>query len=214
MRTLFTQMLRDRQLSERQKQWVLVCIPNNARPHKREDYSPITLLNTVYKILVRLISAGVRPILAELLHPSQYCYVPGNTIFDAVATVRDAIAYAESTRRPFYWVSLDFKQVFDRISHTYLPTVLRSYGFDSGFIEYIRMVYGNATSVIQVKGHISAPIPTQCGVRQGCPLSMIIFVLCLKPSLYYLDERLRDFAHMGRNGRPRWSCTPMMSPSW
>jgi len=52
-------------------------------------------------------------------------------------------------------------------------------------------MYGNATSVIQVNRHISTPIPMQCGVRQGCPLSMILFVLCLNTSLYYLDELLQ-----------------------
>jgi len=89
MRTLFTQMLRDRQLSERQKKGVIVCIPKNARRHTPEDYRPITLLNTDYKILAILIATGVRSILAEMLHPSQYCGVPRNTIFDAV---RDVIA--------------------------------------------------------------------------------------------------------------------------
>ena len=100
MRTLFNQMLSDRQQSERQKQGVIVCIPKNARPHIPEDYRLITLLNTDYKILARLTVARVRPILVELLHPSQYCGVSGNTIFDAVPTVPDAIAYAETTRRP------------------------------------------------------------------------------------------------------------------
>ena len=57
MKTLFNQMLRDRQLSERQKQGVIVCIPKSARPHTPEDYMPITLLNTDYKILARLIAA-------------------------------------------------------------------------------------------------------------------------------------------------------------
>jgi len=202
MRTLFTQMLRDRQLSERQKQGVIVCIPKNARPHTPEDYRPITLLNTDYKVLARMIAARVRPILAELLHPSQYFGVPGNTIFDAVVTVRDAIAYAETTRRPLCVVSLDFKQAFYRISHTYLPTVLRSCGFGAGFIECIRKMYGNATSVIQVNGNISTPIPIQCGVRQGCLLSMILFVLFLNPLLYYLDERLQGLRAYGHMGRP------------
>jgi len=117
--------------------------------------------------------------------------VPGNTIFDAVATIRDAIAYAETSRSPLCVVPLDFKQAFDRISQTYLLIVLRSYGFGVGFVECIRMMYGNATSVILVNGHISTPIPIQCGVRQGCPLSMILFVLCLNPLLYYLDESLQ-----------------------
>jgi hypothetical protein len=62
MGTLFTQMLRDRQLSERQKQGVIVCIPKNARPHTPEDYRPITLLNTDYKIIARLIAALCGPL--------------------------------------------------------------------------------------------------------------------------------------------------------
>jgi hypothetical protein len=129
----------------------------------------------------------VRPILAELLHPSQYCGVPENTIFDAVATVRDTSAYAETTRRPVCVISVDFKLAFVWISHTYLPSAFRSCGFVAGFIECIRIMYGNATSVIQVNGHLSTPISIQCGVRQGCPLSMILFVLGLNPLLYYVD---------------------------
>ena len=103
----------------------------------------------------------------------------------------------ESTRRPLYAVSLDFKQVFDRISNTNLLTVLRSYGVGAGFIECIRTMYRNATLVIQVNGHMSTPIPIQRGVRQVCPLSMILFVLCLNPLLNYLDQHLQGLRAHG-----------------
>jgi len=46
-------------------------------------------------------------------------------------------------------------------------------------------------------GHISTPIHIQCGVRQGCPLSVILFVLCLNPLLYYQDERLQGLRAHG-----------------
>jgi len=139
----------------------------------------------------------VRPIIVELLHSSQYCGVPGNTIFDAVATVRVTIAYSETTLHPLCVVSLDFNQAFVRISHSYLLTVLRSYGFGAGFIECIRMMYGNAPSVLRVNGRISTPIPIQRSVRQACLLSMILFFLCLNSFLYYLDERLQGIRAHG-----------------
>jgi len=129
MRAQFTQMLWDRQLSERQKQGIIVCIPKNSKSHTPEDYRPITLRNKDYKIFARLIAARVWPILSELLHPSHYCGAPGNTIFDAVATVRVSTAYAETTRRTLCVVFLDLKQAFDRISHTYLLTALHSYDY-------------------------------------------------------------------------------------
>jgi len=42
----------------------------------------------------------------------------GNTVFEAVATVRDAVAYADATRTPLYIVTIDFKEAFDKISHS------------------------------------------------------------------------------------------------
>jgi hypothetical protein len=94
-------------LSDQQKRGVIVCIPKTTRPHQPSDYRPITRLNTAYKILARIMVNRIRPTLEELLHPSQYCGLPGNTIFDATATVREAIAFAEITRPCawFPWIS-------------------------------------------------------------------------------------------------------------
>jgi mannosylglycoprotein endo-beta-mannosidase len=89
---LFTQMFTDSTNSEQHKRGVIVCIPKIARPYQPMDFRPITLLNTYYKILARIIAGRIRPAQEELLHPSQYCGRPGNMILDALATVRDAIA--------------------------------------------------------------------------------------------------------------------------
>ena len=139
------------------------------RPNTPEDYRPITLLNTNYKILSILIAARLRPILAELLHPSHYCGVSRNTIFDAVITIQNAIAYAETTLSPLFVVSLDFKQAFHRISHTYLLTVMRSYGFGAELIERIEMMYENATSFVQVNGHPSTTIQSNVECSRVVP---------------------------------------------
>jgi hypothetical protein len=86
---LFSQMFTINNVSEQQKRGAIVCIPKTARPHQPSDYRPITLLNTDYKILARIMANRIRPTLEELLHPSQYCGQSGNTIFEAIATVRD-----------------------------------------------------------------------------------------------------------------------------
>ena len=146
-------------ISEQQKRGVIVCIPKTARPHQPSDYRPITLLNTDCKILARVVANRLRPTLEDLLHPNQYCGRPGNTIFEALATVRDAIAFAETTRTPLCIISLDFIEAFDRMSHKYLFAILRCYGFSDTFVEHIQHMYDNATSMVQVNGHLSAPSP-------------------------------------------------------
>ena len=112
---------------------------------------------------------------AELLQTCQHCGVPGNTIFEAAATVREAIAHAELTSTPLCILSLDFQEAFDKVSRTYLFTILQSYGFSERFIERIKCMYENAVSSVQVHGHISGPIPIRYSVRQGCPISMLLF---------------------------------------
>jgi len=177
-------------LTEQQKRGVVVCIPKT-RPNQPSDYRQITLLNTYYKILARIVANRIRPTLEDLLHPSQYCGRPGNTIFEAIASVREAIAFDEVKRKPLCILTLDFKDAFDRISHTYLFAILRSHGFSDSFVDRIRHIYENATSMVQVNGHISAPFPIQCSVRQGCPLSMCLFTLCINPLIYRLRQQLR-----------------------
>jgi len=73
MLVLFKQMYRDCKILEQQKQGTVVCIPKTLGPSTPADYRPITLLNTDYKILARIIGNHLRPLLSELLHTSKYC---------------------------------------------------------------------------------------------------------------------------------------------
>jgi len=188
---LFSQMFVPGNLTEQQKRGVVVCIPKTTRPTQPSDYRPITLLNTDYKTLARLLANQMRPTLEELLHPSQFCGRPGSTIFEALATVREAVAVAEMMRKPLNILTLDFSDAFDRISHQYLFAILHSYGFSKSFVDRIRHMYTNASSVVQINGNLSAPFPIQCSVRQGCPLSMTLFTLCINPLIYLLEQELQ-----------------------
>jgi len=85
-------MFANNNISVQQKPGVIVCIPKIAKPYQPKDFRPITLLDTDYKILARIIAGRIWPALEELLYPSQYFGRPRNTIFDAAAIVRDAIS--------------------------------------------------------------------------------------------------------------------------
>jgi hypothetical protein len=98
---LFSEMFFDRKLTAQQKHRVIVLIPKTTNPVAPADYRPITLPNNDYKIMALIIASRLQPVLADLLHPSQYCGVRGRTIFDAVATVRHSIAHAERANIPY-----------------------------------------------------------------------------------------------------------------
>ena len=159
-----------------QNQGIIVCLPKSNNKNTPEGYRPITLLNTDYKFLARILAQRIRPTM-EKLRESQFCGVPGNNIFDAVTTISKAIAQAELSATPLCVISIDFKEAFEKIAHKYLFAVLEKFEISKSIITGIKNLYAKATSKIQINGYISEPIPIQSSIRQGCPMSMQLYAL-------------------------------------
>jgi len=87
-------------------------------------------------------------------------------VFEAVASIRDAIAYAEVTKKPLCIVSIDFNAAFDRISHEYLKEVLRMNGLGNPLLDRVMGMYRNASSEVQINGFRSSLFPIHSSVRQ------------------------------------------------
>ena len=111
--------------------------------------------------------------------------------------MRDAIAYAEYSGSKLCIVSSEFKETFDNISHHCLFTLLQTYGFRTQIRRYIQDMYTNVTSSVKINGQTSSPIPFKCAIRQGCPLSMQLFAICLDPLLTNLANVMTR-VHKGR----------------
>jgi hypothetical protein len=117
---LFNTMYSEHIITARQRQGIFVCVRKTPAPLRPRDYRPIDILNADYKILARINANRLRPLLSDVIHPHQYCGREGGSIYEALATIRDAIAHTEITKTPMAMVSLDFSEAFDRISR--LPT--------------------------------------------------------------------------------------------
>lgn len=171
-----------RPLSFKEGNIVLITKPGG-EPSDPRAYRPITLLNTDYKIVATIISRRLSKVLPHVMSPAQTCSVPGRSIFSALSLTRDLFAFATRTGIPGCFVSLDQAKAFDRVEHRYLMAVLRSFGFPMELITRLNLLYRGLTSRLLVNGQLSAPFPVERGIRQGCPLSPLLFVLAIDPLL-------------------------------
>ena len=57
---------------------------------------------------------------------------------------------------------------------------MKAFGIGENFINWVRNIYSNAASIININGFFSERIPLQRGVRQGCPLSALLYVLVIE----------------------------------
>jgi exonuclease III len=158
----------------------LVCKdPENA--NELGNWRPISLLNVDYKIISKVLSQRLRKVLGKCLHIDQTCSVKGRSITDNLHLIRNVVDYCDLTNIPAAIVSLDQSKAFDRLSHQYLFKVLQAYGFSENFQNWVRLLYTDIWSSVVVNGHIGKKFKVGRSVRQGCPLSAMLFLLGAEP---------------------------------
>uniref|UniRef100_A0ABD2XAX0 Reverse transcriptase domain-containing protein n=1 Tax=Trichogramma kaykai TaxID=54128 RepID=A0ABD2XAX0_9HYME len=84
---------------------------------------------------------------------------------------------AKSSLKELHVVSLDVAKAFDSVSHHAITSTLKRLGLPSAFVRYIEDTYRNSSTVLTIKRSKSEPIRVTRGVRQGDPLSSLLFSL-------------------------------------
>ena len=148
-------------------------------------YRPITLLNYDYKLLARILKVRLERIINEnrILNSCQKCSNAKRDIFEAVHAIKDRIVELNCKRTTGKLISFDLDHAFDRVDHGYLLSVLRSMRINENLVVLIGKLMRSARSRIIINGNLSAQFPIQRSVRQGDPLSMLLFVIFLHPLL-------------------------------
>ena len=93
-----------------------------------ENYRPITLLNTDYKIYTRILTTCLGMAAPELIHRNQAGFVPNRHIEDQTQTCRVLVDYAETMEINGVIITLDQEKAYDKIDHQYLWRVLKQFG--------------------------------------------------------------------------------------
>ena len=142
-----------------------------------KNWRPISLLNTDYKILAKIFSKRLSKVLATIVDPDQTCAVPNRTILTNGLLLRDIIDLSDERGIPAALVCLDQLKAFDRVSWDFLFKTLIHFDFHPTFIQWIRIMYTDISSSVKVNGFTTEVFNLHRGIRQGCPLSPLLYVL-------------------------------------
>jgi len=107
----------------------------------------------------------------------QTCSVPGRFIGENVAFVRDVVEFAIRSNSPVALLSLDQEKAFDRLEWSLKGDTFLKMGFGTSYVSWIHLFYCDVQSAVEVNGHLSPCFSLSCGVRQGCSLSPLLYVL-------------------------------------
>ena len=146
---------------------------------KLEYYRPIALMNVDLKILTKTLSNRLRPVLPSIIHQSQTA-VDGRKIDHTIHLLRDLIDLSNRDDSEGALIFLDQEKAFDRVEHEFLYRTMAAFGFGDSFMDWIRIIYSNASTKIKVNGFLTNPISLKRGLRQGCPLSPSLYILVVE----------------------------------
>ena len=115
-----------------------------------------------------------------IIHSDQTASVKGCTINDNARLLHDVISYADEKKIPLAMISVDQLKAFDRVAHSFLFKTLERFGFGPVFRRWIQVIYNSVPSSVKTNGWLTAFISLERGLRQGCPLSMPLYVLTVE----------------------------------
>ena len=141
------------------------------------NWRPITLLNVDYKLAARVVAGRLLKVIHLIVVKDTGCGVPGRYIGENVSIIRDVVSFASRTGVPLAILSLDQGKAFDRVDWGFMRATLGRMGFKYSFLRWFSLFYTQVQSAVIVNGHISPFFSLSSGVRQGCPLSPLLYVL-------------------------------------
>ena len=168
------------QLSTSQRRGLIIVLYKKNDPLDTKNWRPISLLNVDYKIATRAISGRLLGVMPTIVGPDQTCGVRGRTISENLAWVRDLLEYVEREDIPLALLSLDQEKAFDRVDWGFLLRILETFNFGPQFRNWVRLFYTDIQSAVIINGWMSSFFNPTRGVRQGCPLSPLLYVLSIE----------------------------------
>ncbi|KAF5442560.1 hypothetical protein F2P56_035204 [Juglans regia] len=181
----------------------LVLISKVSNPTSFEKFRPISLCSVIYKVCSKLLVRRLVPILSNKISQEQGAFIPGKSILENVSLTQELIqSLNKNVRGGNVMIKVDFAKAYDSINWEFLLQVLDAFGFSSQFQELVKQCVTKVWFSVVMNGTVKGYYKGGRGLRQGDPLSPILFILVEETFSRLLKEKFQN-GMIGRFSHPR-----------
>ena len=165
-------------LSVEQRRAILTLLPKGEKDIRYlKNWRPLSLLNTDYKILTKTLATRLQKVIPKLVSPDQTGCVKGRYIGENIRILFDVLEYTSKQNISGVIAFLDFEKAFDSVSWKFLKKSLEKFNFGPYFRKWVNIIYNEPESAVINNGHASEFFTLTRGIRQGCPISALLFII-------------------------------------
>ena len=125
--------------------------------------------------------------LPEIIHSGQLCSNGDKNILFGISNLLSSIEYVDQHKVSSYLVGFDMYKAYDRVMLSYLVLVMNAMEFPSEFIDWVLMLHEGATTRF-ILNFLTSPIKVLFSIRQGDPLSMLLYIIYIEPLLMMIKR--------------------------
>jgi hypothetical protein len=148
------------------------------------NYRAITLLSLTGKTYAKIIERRCRPIVEAQIQDEQSGFRAGRSTTDQLFTLHQLLEKSWAFGKEVYLCFVDLEKAYDRVPRGKLWECLQEYGIDGQLLRAIKSLYSDCKSCVRIAGKLSEQFNVSCGLRQGCVLSPLLFIV-------YMDRVMR-----------------------
>jgi hypothetical protein len=157
----------------------LTVIPKKIDATTTADFRPISLIHSFAKLVTKIMANRLAPLLPRLVAANQSAFVRGRSIHDNYMFVQHSIKSLHRWKVSSLFLKLDITKAFDSVSWAFLLEVLSHLGFGLKWRNLISNLLASSSTQVLLNGVPSDHIWHRRGLRQGDPLSPMLFIIVM-----------------------------------
>ncbi|XP_060210726.1 uncharacterized protein LOC132637688 [Lycium barbarum] len=156
----------------------LVLIPKITPPSCFSDLRPISLTNFSCKIISKILSNRLSPMLDKIISENQSGFVKGRLITENILLAQEIVHDIKKYNKGGNMViKLDMAKAYDRMSWDFLITVMKKFGFSDKWLMFVGNLLAGVWYSIIINGNRNGFFTSTHGLKQGDPLSPSLFII-------------------------------------
>jgi hypothetical protein len=158
----------------------LALIPKKNDARNIKDFRPISLIGSVYKLLSKVLADRLKEVLDDLISESQNAFVGGRQMLDSVLIANECLDSRLKRRQPGVICKLDIEKAYDHVNWNCLIHLMDTMGFGTKWQCWIRACISTVRYSVLINGSPAGFFGSSRGLRQGDPLSPLLFLLVME----------------------------------